>query len=94
MHRADPEQLVSAVCAVLGVEQSELLKKKFKGSGRGLLMEILYRYGGMKQPEIGAMLGIDYSAVSIGRKRFLMKMEADYELKSLFEQAKSRISQG
>jgi hypothetical protein len=57
-------------------------------------MEMLYRYGGMKQPEIGAMMGIDYSAVSIGRKRFLMMMEADPELQSLFAKAKTRISQG
>jgi hypothetical protein len=57
-------------------------------------MEMLYRYGGIKQPEIGAMLGIDYSAVSIGRKRFLLKMETDPELKSLFAKATSRISQG
>jgi predicted transcriptional regulator len=57
-------------------------------------MELLYRHGGMKQPEIGAMLGIDYSAVSIGRKRFLLMMEADPELHSLFTKAKTRISQG
>jgi len=48
----------------------------------------------MKQPEIGVMLGIDYSAVSIGRKRFLMMMEADPELQSLFTKANTRISQG
>jgi hypothetical protein len=57
-------------------------------------MEMLYRYSGLKQPEIGAMLGIDYSAVSISRKRFLLLMEADPELKSLFTKAKTMISQG
>jgi len=40
------------------------------------------------------MLGIDYSAVSTGRKRFLMMMEADPELKSLFAKVKNKISQG
>jgi len=57
-------------------------------------MELLCRFGGMRQPETGAMLGIDYSPVSIGRKRFLIKMEADPRLKSLFAKAKSRIRQG
>jgi len=57
-------------------------------------MELLYRYGRMKQPEIGTMLGIDYSAVSIGRKRVQMLMEADPEVKSLYAKIESRISQG
>jgi predicted transcriptional regulator len=57
-------------------------------------MEMLYRHGGMKQREIGALLGIDYSAVSIGRKRFLGMMEADPELKSLNANITDRISQG
>jgi putative transposase len=70
------------------------MKKGYRGPGRGLLMELLYRCGGMKQPEIGAMPGFDYSTVSIGRKRFLMMMEADPELQSLFTKANTRISQG
>jgi predicted transcriptional regulator len=57
-------------------------------------MELLYRHGGMKQREIGALLGIDYSAVSIGRKRFLGMMEADPELTALFTRVQTRISQG
>jgi CBS domain-containing protein len=92
--RVEPERLVSAVCTVLRVGRDDLLKKGYRGYGRGLLMEMLYRYGGMNQPEIGAMLGIDYSTVSVGRKRFLMKMETDSEIASLFAKAKSRISQG
>jgi len=70
------------------------MKKGYRGSGRGILMELLYRYGRMKQPEIGTMLGIDYSAVSIGRKRVQMLMEADPEVKSLYAKIESRISQG
>jgi len=62
--------------------------------GHGLRTELLYRHGAMKQREIGAMLGIDYSAVSIGRKRFRMMMEAEPELKCLYAKIKSRISQG
>ena len=89
-----PDLIVSAVCTVMKVGREDLMTKGHRGPGRGLLMELLYRYGRMKQPDIGAMLGIDYSAVSIGRKRFLMMMEADPELKSLFTKAKCKISQG
>ena len=92
--RVEPELIVATVGAVLKIGRDDMLKKGYRGPGRGLLMELLYRHGGMKQPEIGAMLGIDYSAVSIGRKRFLLMMEADPELQSLFAKAKTRISQG
>jgi REP-associated tyrosine transposase len=90
----DPERIIEAVCAETGVSRAALLRKGFRGFGRGLLMELLYRHGGMKQREIGALLGIDYSAVSIGRKRFLGMMEADPELTALFTRAQTRISQG
>jgi len=90
----EPDRIVAAICAVLNVERGDLLRKGYRGFGRGLLMEMLYRYGGMKQPEIGGLLGIDYSAVSIGRKRFLMMTESDPQIRSLFGKAKSRISQG
>jgi hypothetical protein len=92
--RIEPELIVATVCAVLKIGRDDLIKKGYRRPGRGLLMELLYRYGDMKQPEIGAMLGIDYSTVSVGRKRFLMKMETDSEIASLFAKAKSLISQG
>jgi putative transposase len=92
--RVEPELIVAAVCTELNVGREDLMKKGYRGSGRGILMELLYRYGRMKQPEIGTMLGIDYSAVSIGRKRFRMMMEAEPELNCLYAKIKSRISQG
>jgi CBS domain-containing protein len=92
--RVEPELIVETVGAVLKIGRDDMLKKGYRGPWRGLLMEMLYRYGRMKQPEIGTMLGIDYSAVSIGRKRFRMMMEADPELKCLYANIKRRISQG
>ena len=94
MGRVEPELIIATVCAVLRVRRDDLPKKGYRRYGRWLLLELLYRFGEMKQPEIGVMLGIDYSAVSIGRKRFLLMMEADPELQSLFAKAKTRISQG
>ncbi len=91
--RQDPERIIRAVCDVTGSSREALLRKGFRGVARGLLMEMLYRQGGMKQREIGALLGVDYSAVSIGRKRFLRMIEANSELESLFSSAATRISQ-
>jgi hypothetical protein len=48
-------------------------------------MEMLYRYGGLNQREIGAMLGIDYSAVSISRTRFDALMREDRTVRLLAE---------
>jgi DNA-directed RNA polymerase specialized sigma24 family protein len=50
---------------------------------------MLYRYGGLSQREIGAMLGIDCRGVSINRKRFLVMMEADTDLKSMVAKVKN-----
>lgn len=75
--RLDPERIIRAVCEVTGASREALLRKGFRGAGRGLLMELLYRHGGLRQREIGAMLGIDYSAVSVGRKRFEYRMRED-----------------
>lgn len=66
----EPGRIIEVVCAELKVRRGGLLRKRYRGAGRGLLMEMLYRYGRLKQPQIGAMPGIDYSIVSIGRRRF------------------------
>jgi putative transposase len=92
--RVEPERIAEAVCAELKIGRDELVGKGHRGAGRGLLMELLYRHGRLNQREIGAMLGIDYSAVSIGRKRFLVRREADPGLRALYAKAENRISQG
>ncbi len=37
-------------------------------------MEMLYRYAGLKGREIGKLIGLEYSTVSVGRKRLREKM--------------------
>ena len=32
-------------------------------------MKFWYQYGGVNQREIGRLMGVDYSSVSVGRKR-------------------------
>jgi putative transposase len=83
--RAEPERIIGAVCAETGVSREALLGKGYRGVGRGLLMELLYRHGGLRQREIGVLLGIDYSAVSISRKRFEHRMQGDRYVRLLAE---------
>ena len=51
------------------VSREDLLQRGNRGIARPVLMELLYRYGGLNQREIGELLGIDYSSVSVGRKK-------------------------
>jgi REP element-mobilizing transposase RayT len=92
--RVESERIVEAVCTELRVGREDLLKRGSRGIGRGILMELLYRYGGLKQPEIGAMMGIDYSAVSIARKRFQELMENDGDARVLMERLEGVLRQG
>lgn len=53
------------------------------GLPRQMTMDILYRYGGLKNPEIGTLMGVDYSTVSQGRKRLRERVAADAKLQKL-----------
>jgi len=68
-----------------------LLRKGYKGAGRGVLMEMLYKYGGMNQREIGRLMGIDYSAVSVMRKRLSELRAEDQRLSALIGRVEKRL---
>jgi putative transposase len=53
----EPERILGAVGHVFRVPREELLRRGYKGVARGVLMEMLYQYGGMNQREIGELLG-------------------------------------
>ena len=55
-------------------------------------MEVLYRYSGLNGREIGELLGLDYSTVSVGRKRLVDEMKKDRELGDLFTRIENSLS--
>ncbi len=58
-----------------------------------MLMELLYRFCHIKQPEIGRLFGnIDYSAVSVSRKRLRLKMQENPALKQKFDEIMDDMS--
>jgi DNA-directed RNA polymerase specialized sigma24 family protein len=57
-------------------------------------MELLYRHGGLNHREIGELMGVDYSAVSIGRKRFQDLVKQDRAVAKQLERVQGRLSQG
>jgi putative transposase len=44
-------------------------------------MEMLYRYAGLNNREIGELMALDYSTVSVGRRRLRGKLFNDSELR-------------
>ena len=89
--QVEPKKIIRLIGEVFGVDREELLRKGYRGVARGVLMEMLYRYGGMNQREIGELLGIDYSAVSVMRKRLSVLQEKDRNLSTEIERVKKRI---
>ena len=89
--QVEPERIIRVICDTFQVEREELLRKGYKGVARGVLTEMLYRYGGMNQREIGESMGIDYSAVSVMRKRLSALQKKDRNLSAGIEKVKKRM---
>ncbi len=54
-------------------------------------MDMLYRYGGMNQRKIGELMGVDYSAVSVMRKRLSALLKKERTLSVRVEKLKGRM---
>jgi putative transposase len=83
-----PDEVLRIVSRQLKVKREELARRRtaFRDQ-RAVAMDLLYRYGGINQREIGQRLGpIDYSAVSRERTRLRERLKVDRRLeKSLRE---------
>jgi hypothetical protein len=82
---------------ILGLFEQETGKsldalKDEKGDLRRLAMELLYRYGGLKGPEIGPLFGVKYSAVSQERKRLRERIEENQNLRKIMEGLENSLS--
>jgi len=55
------------------------------GVMRQIAMDMLYRYGGLTNPQIGKLMGIDYSTVSQGRSRLRSRVKKDMKISLLLE---------
>jgi hypothetical protein len=88
-----PEEILNKVAGYFKLRPTELMNKR---SGyrdqRALAMEMMYRYGGIKQKEIGRYVGeIMYSTVSHERQRIREAMEQDHNLKGWSEDLESML---
>jgi hypothetical protein len=89
--QVEPERIIREICGTFKVKRGELLRKGYKGVGRGILMDLLYRNGGLNQREIGELMGVDYSAVSVMRKRLSALQKNDRNLSVRIERLRKRL---
>ncbi len=88
----EKEKVIDAVCRFFRTGFSELKKRKKKDFRRQALMYLLNRKSGLKLQEIGEILGIGYSAVSQGIKKFKEQLENDRELAKNLRFLEERLS--
>lgn len=55
-------------------------------------MTTLYKYAGLNNREVGALLGVDYSTVSQDRKRLRDKTKSDQQVHLVLEWLESKLS--
>ena len=80
--KIEPEDLIDEAAEYFNVKREKFSVKHGDGTKRGIVSELLYKYSGLKQKEIGKIIGdIDYSAVSKLRMRLKKSMESDEKIK-------------
>lgn len=67
--------------------------KRAKGIVRNILMDLLYRVGGLKNAEIGRLLEVDYSTVSQGRKTLRDRLRKDRKAMEIVNGIEGKLSQ-
>ena len=82
----EPEELIDYFAHLIGKGREDICKRGKRSIERAMLMELLYRFCQITQPEIGRLVGgIDYSAVSQARKRLRVRLESEAKLKRRFD---------
>jgi REP element-mobilizing transposase RayT len=87
-------QAEEEIIAILLKETGKTLEevKHKKNPLRLVLMDLLYRVGGLTGVEIGKIFNVDYSTVSQSRKRLAVKIKNDKGLRKLIERIETNLS--
>jgi len=83
--------------AILRAVEEETGKKietiaQERGPLRQMVMELLYRRGGLKGGEIGRILGVGYTSVSQERRRLRERLSRDRELEALLRRIEGKVT--
>jgi len=86
------EAILNLVAEVLGLERERIRSRQGDGIARGIASELMYRYSGLKQGEIGRLLGgIAYSGVSRLRSRLKQRIDRDRDARQRYERAEQKL---
>ena len=79
----DLESVLKSVAGYFNLPQEKLVGRRTGWRDeRAIAMELMYRYGGVSQPEVGKVMGdLDYTAVSREHKRLRDKIKTEKGLK-------------
>jgi REP element-mobilizing transposase RayT len=85
--------VLRAVAGYFGLAEEKLTGRRTgHRNERAVAMELMYRYGGVRQAEIGKLLGnLDYTAVSRERKRLRDKAQEEKALKAALEEIETSL---
>ena len=80
--RVGAADLLSVACEHVGVDFAEL-KGRWRrlGASRGMVLELVCRYGGCTQRDLGEFLGVSEHAIGKQRKRFAEMLSGDPQLR-------------
>ncbi len=84
------DDILDLLSTVGGVKKVAILHQP--GAMRQMAMDLLYRYAGMTNPAIGKLMGVDYSTVSQGRKRFREALKKKSELQGIYHTVEQELS--
>ena len=89
----EPEEMIGHFIRLSGEKREGICRKGKNSTERAMLMEFLYRFCRITQPEIGRLVGgIDYSAVSQARSGLLKRLERDKKLRQRFNALSDQLA--
>jgi putative transposase len=91
IHRyATKEEILEVLEKRLNASAADIVA--WRGLDRQIAMDVLYRFGGFTNKAIGEMMGLDYSTISLGRKRLAEKRNKDKKLDKILRNIDLQIS--
>lgn len=87
-----PEVVMVCIADVLKIDRSLMLKRGKHGVVRGIIAELLYKYSGLTQAQIGRFLGnADYAAVYQLRRRLKERMRRDNHVRNKYMKVEKKL---
>lgn len=88
----EPEVVIDCVAETLGIEREDLQRRYVNSDVRGIVCDLLHKYSGLTQLEIGKLLGgIDYTGVSKLRVRLRRRMLSDKQVSASYEKTEAKL---